>query len=1215
VASEQFNRPRAGLRYAGIGLRTTDVADALPPNRSPYLQNVRTTRDSNLQTRPGQTLSFALTGDTAHYIADLRAYSALGTDNLPRVVAYAVDGRVWLDSGAGVVGSLAITSATPLGASLIPFRPNQSPVPYLYIANGTDYQKFSAPSPAVTQQKVGIAEPQSPPDAALDSLAIGQFTFTGTYTHGGTATGVTGGSRVSDIAGTVLPDPTPGSAVWSIQVSSSISYQKLMQVAIGPTVFVIQDVIPPLATALAISAIAYFTGTTGRCIIVPANLSAGPGSEESSIYTQNILASLRRGALISVGAEVCIVWSVTIGPDGSVAIETSTTGTHTIADSLTSLPTVTVVGGSPTAGQGIAAAQVSYQVASGVGTQTATLNTNPFVTSGGTAFQPDDLISVGILLNVALDNIQTLTEVKLLIDIDDGSFTKNFYYYAIRASDIAQALAPTNPQTQLAVAQTVDQRATVDEEAAAAANNQLATASSAQLVPGTDQWTQIVFPISALTRVGGDQTKSLQNAVKIQFLWNCTGTINVATDNVVTVFGTNQPDVGDVGAPYQYRVRPRSSVTGAVGNPSPETRYGVSARRTSVLVALPSAAYDAQIDTWDVFRYGGSVNSWRQIGSTPSSNTSFVDNFDDAAATAGDALDFDNFEPWPSVDIPLNATTISVTGTIALVTIAAPTNALRFLPGNLVQLGGQNVVTLRSRPVLISGTTYRFEFEENAGALGAVSVQIYEPALARQFLPYMFGPDASGTVLAVGDPLRPGTLYFAKPSQPDSAPDSYNIEITPPSEPLLGGVIVDGLAFVASPERWWALYPQFGNAAQRYSVVQQPALRGLAAPRGLATDGVSFYYWAKDGIYSSTKGLLTADLYNLFPHDGVPGVNVTYNGRTVFAPDYRYAQQFRLTFSNGYLYAIYADQTQTFRCLVYDALRAAWTLDVYTPPVSACYHPEQQAGTLLDTATPTRYPELLMATMPFVSHTPQSAAVVVQTDLSDDYAGQIACIVDSAEASAGDDRAPKQWGDLFVDVTPVAAGAALTAQPMSLGAAAAPAVVVPATTLRTRTPVSVGGIVLSAYLGLELTWTDKYSGGGQTAPTRLHLWQPSFAIQPAATVAWATIGSNFGCEGYFHIRQLVLAYISSAAITLTLTPFDGQAPAVVTLPSSSGVLVKRFFPLTANKGLLYAVAAASSAPFQLYLDDSEIAVGPWARTGPYVIARDFGGRTVENAAI
>jgi hypothetical protein len=121
--------------------------------------------------------------------------------------------------------------------------------------------------------------------------------------------------------------------------------------------------------------------------------------------------------------------------------------------------------------------------------------------------------------------------------------------------------------------------------------------------------------------------------------------------------------------------------------------------------------------------------------------------------------------------------------------------------------------------------------------------------------------------------------------------------------------VLDGLSFVASTMEWWALYPQ-QNEAQRYSVVKQPMTRGLAAPFGHCNDGKSIYYWAKDGIWSSSAGSLTdADLANIFPHDGVAGANYVYNGQTVYAPDYAYASQFRLAHANGYLYADYVSST------------------------------------------------------------------------------------------------------------------------------------------------------------------------------------------------------------------------------------------------------------------------------------------------------------------
>ena len=254
-------------------------------------------------------------------------------------------------------------------------------------------------------------------------------------------------------------------------------------------------------------------------------------------------------------------------------------------------------------------------------------------------------------------------------------------------------------------------------------------------------------------------------------------------------------------------------------------------------------------------------------------------------------------------------------------------------------IGGINVYTLQTRPTLISAGLYLFQFIENAGAQSGVPLSIYEPTLARQFLPYMWGPDAAGTVFATGDPLRPGTLSFAKNYTPDAAPDAYNIEITPPSEPLLGGEVLDGLSFVASTERWWALYPQPSNPLQRYSVIQQPMTRGLAAPFGHCNDGKDIYWWAKDGIEATSRGSLTkADLSNIFPHDGIPGANYVYNGHTVYAPDYSRAGTFRLAYCNHYLYATYQDTAGAWHTLVLDLKRMAWSVDV-GKPATVFYQP------------------------------------------------------------------------------------------------------------------------------------------------------------------------------------------------------------------------------------------------------------------------------------
>src|SRR5208337_5004168 len=147
-------------------------------------------------------------------------------------------------------------------------------------------------------------------------------------------------NRVTDTVQYVLTDTAAPFYLYSLGVSSSQVYTRQMILTIaGAGAVPVQDVYPANAQAMSIAAIYYFAGTTGRCVIVPNNLNAGPGTEGESLYTQNLLSSLRRGALITFAggtAETCMVLSVTEGPNGTVSFETSTVSTHTSAETFTS---------------------------------------------------------------------------------------------------------------------------------------------------------------------------------------------------------------------------------------------------------------------------------------------------------------------------------------------------------------------------------------------------------------------------------------------------------------------------------------------------------------------------------------------------------------------------------------------------------------------------------------------------------------------------------------------------------------------------------------------------------------------------------------------------------------------------------------------------------------------------------------------------------------
>jgi hypothetical protein len=156
---------------------------------------------------------------------------------------------------------------------------------------------------------------------------------------------------------------------------------------------------------------------------------------------------------------------------------------------------------------------------------------------------------------------------------------------------------------------------------------------------------------------------------------------------------------------------------------------------------------------------------------------------------------------------------------------------------------------------------------------------------------------------------------------------------------------------------------------------------------------------------------------------------------------------------------------------------------------------------------------------------------------------------------------------------------------------------------------------VSDFMGLMLQWQDDFTK--QTKATRLYAWQPSYSLQPARTIVWSTLGTAYGIDGYMHIRQIAIAYISTAPIVLSPISYDGQSAAPITLPSTSGNYRKTLFPVSANKGMLYSFQAFSptNSPFQIFLDDSEIYVGAWGRTGPYAMPQKFAGAIVESSPI
>ena len=1132
-----FQRPEDGFRFAFGGVNTKEVPDALPPMKYQAVQNVRATADLSMRTRPGTRLYFSANNNqnsnafTPAPITDMRAYTTLNNFAYPRILARDNNGRIFLDNQL-MVGDL--NGSPGVGVSMNPFRPRESATPWMYVAGLGDYQRFSAPSAAnaVVQNKVGIAEPQA---QVLAQSQPPNWTYLG---PGNTLLWPADGNNTSatidivrsaaSVATTPLTDPVQTTRQ-SIIVNANNAY------GIGETLFfsgnsnfsaLIEDVIPGVANSqnLNINAIRYWNGNNGNVTIFLGQL---PQSSDLGAVIQGV----RRGMVARLntannGIEYCLIHDAVFGQNGIVSIDTSTTlnWDAITPKNISLLPTVVINSNSNAiTGLNMNSTGMSADLAAGISTISHNeANTTQYARVNGVVPQENDYLHISVMFSDPTQLIQLLLLWYLDKPLNFG-VPGNILYYAVRPSDLVQ-VASGNQQIVPAILDAAE------AQLIGALPNPENITPPGQSASGNNQWAELWIPISSLQRIGSDLTKSLADAQGFQMQVNVAGNTTFGWSSYWNAAG-KAPDVGNNGEGYKYLCVPMSSNTGVMGNPTPLMRYGVNPRRQAVVVQTANLNnnYDPQIDTWAVYRYGGSVtpqtqasgilSSYRFLGTTPVGNN-FVDTFYDDAAAAGDPVAIDNTEPWPTIDAPwrLSGNSNAYGQWLVCTSNSFPASMNRWLPGTLFQVGLSNdVFTLRSRPV-ISGANNNvatFEFEECIGAGTQVNrVFVLEPNVAAQPLPYVWGPNEYGHFFGCGDPFRPSTVYWAKQHAPDACPTKNNLELCQPSEPLLGGHIIKGVSLAASSLRWWYLNFQSGSDRQQYVQVEAPVGKRLAAPYGMASDGSAVFFWADDCIAmtegSQAVSLTDDDLYNLFPHGGLAGVNVTSNGVTYYAPDYSRAGQFRLTYRNGLLYAFYPDTTGTPRVMVLDVQRKAWSQDVYAAQMRTGYSVEQPKASLSGGNNNNLYPNLLLGD--------NNGSIWQMLDgINDGVSGvnvvgtPIAAVVATREFNAGDARTNTYFGDLFLDgtfpcggnITPIVQG-----QPIVDANNNAIVQAIAANNNRQFIPVSLEGTQLVNFLGVRLNWTDNYyTGNAQIpipAPTRINLWQPSYVDKPE------TITTRFG---------------------------------------------------------------------------------------------------------
>ena len=890
------------------------------------------------------------------------------------------------------------------------------------------------------------------------------------------------------------------------------------------------------------------------------------------------------------GTETVRILSVAVGPDGVQSFRCRTVGTYAPGQTLTGLSAFRIFLASTwPAGAGLLRNQLQNTLTyvepaqdtkaymtGGIQAQFV-LNLSQF--SNGQAVLPDDELHVA----VNVDRLSEIVSVRVYIDVDKdlNNFLQNYFFHEWRASDIIAAIQETNAEN---VAPLVDARRTVianqqleqqvQQDAARLswanprisrsqlqnlsatladrfnAKNPSLSAIATQLALGNNQWVDLRVKIGTLTRVGTDPTRTLANAAAFEILLAA----EAPAENVVPapltikysdlqIYGGGGVDVGDVGDPIVYSYRYRSSITGAVSNPSAPSRGGVIPRRQDALLT-PVASTDPQVDKIDWFRMGGALTQHTYVGSGDNTTTPYRDRYQDSQIIGREILTYDNFQPWPVQDLPRTGT-CNVAGT-AIKRVSGDAFNTAWAAGSFITVNGRTT-TLYASPQ--DGNT--LFVVDSVGSGSAVSYSLPGPTILSRSLRSFWG-DYGGLYFGCGDSINPGVLYWTTPNNIETTSDANDLYVTSPSEPLQGGGMYNTFPFVFSSEQLYQIQYQPGNEIP-VRTIRTPCGRGLWTPWSFDIAPEGIYFLAQDGIYLTQGGspavsITTADLGAVFRKDGLPGTT-TNNIPTV---DMTQTTHLRLSYIAGWLYFDYLDTDGEGRTLIFDTFEKRWFLDDSDLTDIWTRLEEPGAGV---------YDQMLGAVDGLLYRYDDLAMIDGNVNLTYDLW--------TPWPDADVPRTIKQWGDVGLDIDAAGSVAGITVTP----------VIEDGATLLTPTTLGVGDTgrqtyivdinngngVLARNLGLRMAGVMSATDTGRPA---IYWWQPAFLVKAENIARRATDWEDLGYQGAKFVQGVIIRANTYGVNKLVNVQKDGGTTAISLTINHNG-----------EQQIAYPLAAAGWDPF------------------------------------
>jgi hypothetical protein len=926
---------RKSFKMLTTGMSLMQAPDFMSEGKFPFLQNIRVNKDGTIESRERLSSLAVLAGGLTFGIHSIKRLNDKATGKWHRLLGAGIRLYAELSTAPGTANEIAVgLSGNPI--NIIDFRPEAVVSPYSYVFDSNTLFKVA---PDGSTSGIGLDVPGKAPTAILDKpirTIIDEINAASlaSWVQSGSAGVPTNPARINTTLTAIIPDGAYPN--WANIVPAALT-KEMQEGAIvlinGVDSYIIERVYKSALKAgiATVRGVRYYAGVTGKCVI---NLTTP-------------VKDMEVNSIALINGNYYRILSVTHGKDGLTSFVIDSGGVTIVVGNTVSIADSFRIYANNTYAVGVAIVGDGLKTVIGASGLSAIKKTANFdMTLAGSSNVNLDLNDI-FHISLRVSNPANLTEIQVRLYLGD---TDNYFYFPITPNLLSASVDQSSSTLS------VQRQAVIDSEVI----NPISEVSRPllarlyrgddiyapdiqeiadrlhpfRLVPvegtitetplGANIWGEFKIPFKRFTRVG-NSSKGFKDISAIEISITTTGALDLYLDSIWIGggFGLNSEGI-DNPNPYNWVYRVIDNVSKTKSDWSAPIRNPIHILRNRVLLKAESYADYSSSYLIEWARYGGNLYDFRIVGRQKADGSYFVDSYADTIIAANDAAVFGKRKTFTLID-KTKTGFCNVVGTVLTVTSGDNLSARYAIGTNITVNGIEN--TFFAPPNAIANNVV--ELLDDMGVLTGVPFRIEEPILTGQPLPVVFGPFGSGffglIYFGLGDSNAPNKIYWTEGNNLDQMDSDNFLEITSPSESLIGGAMWDGIPYVWSNRRSFALYPRIdSNGVLVFEARENAGSKGLFSRNAICVGKKGIYYLNNQGSLDVVAGngipaSLSDEHFKIFFDESKNVIIKLIDGSvvTISPPNWTLPDEIRLYAANNLIFFRYKTVAGVISLLVY----------------------------------------------------------------------------------------------------------------------------------------------------------------------------------------------------------------------------------------------------------------------------------------------------------